>query len=152
MRIWLIALMGVLALSFLPAPGRDLGKLEPVSALYIYMYEGNVVVETDAGDLGSGKTLEAALEDLHAGSMGEIFLDTAEHLILTDASMPLLPELEKILRPSVEPVVGKNGMDLKKAERYLSAHPTGATLLKISTQGKQVPRLFWKEGRFRIEG
>ena len=88
MKKWLYlaaALTAVGILSRLPHPAKDIAKLKPVRAVYLYMELEKLHIETDTGDSGSGTTLAEAYSDMRSGADGEIFLDTAEFLILDPA-------------------------------------------------------------------
>ena len=85
MKKWLVfaaVLITVAILSRRPHPARDVAMLEPVQAVYIYQKHGTLCIETDTGASGSGNTLTEAAADLKSSASGEIFLDTAEFLLL----------------------------------------------------------------------
>ena len=75
---WYIgAVVLVAALGWMPFLGTDVARLRPVELISVSREEAQVLVETDTGDSGRGRTLELALEDLHDSTPGEIFLETA---------------------------------------------------------------------------
>ena len=52
----------ILVLAFIaPVDRLDIAKLQPIEAVAVYLEEGEVVLETDTGDLGRGATEELAL-------------------------------------------------------------------------------------------
>ena len=58
MKKWLYlaaALTAVGILSRLPHPAKDIAKLKPVRAVYLYMELEKLHIETDTGDSGSGR-------------------------------------------------------------------------------------------------
>lgn len=150
MRSWIVLPVCVVLLFFLPERGMEISRLRPASLLYVYESEGNVVMQTDMGDRGEGGNPKDALLDLKRCAPGIVFLDTAQHLILTEQTLALLSEISEILQPTAEVWIGKNGLDAKKAEAYLSAHPTGATLLAVQTRNAEIPVLKREKGRLCI--
>ena len=89
----LLAAVGIL--SRLPHPARDIADLKPVRAVYLYIDGRGISIETDTGDSGSGRDLGEAADDLRAKADGEIFLDTAQFLLL-DPRVPVDPGAEKL--------------------------------------------------------
>lgn len=133
MKKWLYlaaALTAVGILSRLPHPARDIAKLEPVRAVYIYVDHGTLNIETDTGDSGSGLTLTASYADLRSGADGEIFLDTAEFLLL-DPDAPITAEFFALLRPDCKVVFTEAPPDLKAVSDYLTIHTPKTTLAKL---------------------
>ena len=133
MKKWLY-LLGALAavgiLSRLPHPARDISKLKPVRVVYLYMDMGNLCIETDTGDSGTGRSLPEAAADLSANADGEIFLDTAEFLIL-GREIAIAPTFYQYLRPGCRVCYADEPPDLAAAVKYLSAHPPQITLAHL---------------------
>lgn len=151
MRRWIVYAL-VLAVLFLlpPSEKTDVGELKPVELLSIYhTEEGTLRVETDTGDLGTGRNLKEALEDLKATASGSIFLDTVDYLLITEDAIPSLPQLWKILRPATQVCLGV-GADPGTAE-FLSAHKPGVTLNDIRAGTGTLPVLTRTEERCRLE-
>lgn len=133
MKKWLYlagALAAVGILARLPHPARDIFKLEPVRAVYLYPDGGRLCIETDTGDFGSGADLTEAAADLRANADGEIFLETAAFLIL-DPAVPPGPELYTHLRPGCKVCYTDAAPDLAAAAEYLSVHPPETTLAHL---------------------
>lgn len=102
MKKWLIlAVTAVAVLSRLPHPARDVGKLDPVQALYLYLENGQYRIVTDIGAEGIGKTLPDAARELMACADKKIFLDTAEYLYIPP-DIPIPAELYDLLRPDTK--------------------------------------------------
>lgn len=133
MKKWLY-LLGALAavgiLSRLPHPARDISELKPVEAVYLYKDGGNLCIETDTGDFGAGGSLSEAASDLSAHADGEIFLDTAEFLIL-GREIAIDPSFYQYLRPGCRVCYADEPPDLTAAVEYLSAHPPQITLAHL---------------------
>lgn len=133
MKKWLIpaaVLAAVAVFSRLPHPARDIADLKPVRAIYIHMEGRNFHVQTDTGDSGTGPDLAEACADLRAEADGEIFLDTAEFLIL-DPEVSITGEIFALLRPDCRVTFTDAPPDLEKAAAYLSQHPPKLTLARL---------------------
>ena len=133
MKKWLIpaaVLAAVAVFSRLPHPARDIADLKPVRAVYIHMEGRNFHVQTDTGDSGIGHDLTEACLDLRAEADGEIFLGTAEFLIL-DPEVPITGEIFDLLRPDCRVTFADKPPDLKKAAAYLSQHQPKLTLARL---------------------
>ena len=133
MKKWLIPiaiLAAVAVFSRLPHPARDIADLKPVRAVYIHMEGRNFHVQTDTGDSGSGPDLAEACADLRAKADGEIFLDTAEFLLL-DPKVPITEVFDSLLRPDCRVIFTDAPPDLEKATAYLSQHLPKLTLARL---------------------
>ena len=89
-----------------------------------------MTIETDSGDSGSGADLEAAYADLRANARREIFLDTAEFLVL-DPDVPIDEAFYELLRPTTQMVFSNEKPDLESISDYLTIHPPKITLAKL---------------------
>lgn len=150
MRRWILyAAVVLLLLALAPVEKTDIGQLIPVELLYVYKEEGKTVAETDTGCLGRGANLEKAIEDLHATAEGELFLETADYLIVTKDTQALIPELGAYLRPGTQVCLGIN-MDAQAAA-YLAAHSPQVTMNDIRAGKETLPVLVKiEEGRYCI--
>ena len=141
MKKWLIfaaVLTTVAILSRRPHPARDVARLEPVQAVYIYQKEKTLCIETDTGASGSGNTLKEAAADLKASASGEIFLDTAEFLLL-DPSVAITADFHTLLRPTCGVTFTIAPPELQAAADYLTVHPPSVTLLELRAMQKACP-------------
>ncbi len=127
----LLAAFGLL--SRLPHPSRDLAKLDPVRLVYIHMEADELHMETDTGGQGSGPTLTEALDDMKDNADAEIFLDTAEYLVL-DPAVPITEEIFARLHPTCKVFYAAQRPDLEKAAQYLAVHPPDLTLAHLRAQ------------------
>ena len=136
MKKWLYLIGGLTAvgiLSRMPHPARDIAKLEPIRAVYLYMDQGRLCVETDTGDSGSGGNLTEAAADLRSHADGEIFLDTAEFLLLAP-EVEITPDFYSHLRPDCKVCYTDTAPYLETAAEYLAVHPTETTLAHLRAQ------------------
>lgn len=133
MKKWIV-LIGTLAavgiLTRLPHPAKDISKLKPVRVVYLHVDGGDLCIETDTGDTGSGRDLTEAAADLRAGSDGEIFLDTAEFLLL-DTKVNITQEFYELLRPGCKLCITDRFPDMMAAADFLEMHPPEITLAHL---------------------
>ena len=132
MKKWLYPAVFLAAaiLSRLPHPAVDIARLDPVRAIYLYMDGDTMTIETDSGDVGTRADLEAAYADLRANADREIFLDTAEYLIL-DPDVPITEAFYELLRPTTRVVFSNKKPNLETISDYLTIHPPEITLAKL---------------------
>lgn len=133
MKKWLyvfavLAAVGVL--SRLPHPARDISRLDPVQVVYLYMEEGRLHMETDTGDHGSGPDLSSAAGQMKAEADAELFLDTAEYLILSP-EVPVTSDFFRLLRPGCRVCIVEGTPDLAAAAQYLAIHTPETTLAHL---------------------
>ena len=139
MKKWLFlaaALTAAGLLARLPHPSRDIAKLKPVRAVYLYMDHETLCIETDTGDSGSGRTLTDACGDLKSKADGEIYLDTAEFLLLAP-DVSITQDFFTLLRPDCRVVCTSAVPDLKTVTDYLSAHTPKMTLTELRASHTQ---------------
>ena len=133
MKKWLYlaaALAAVGLLARLPHPAKDISKLEPVRLVYLYKEGGKLHLETDTGAHGSGKSLTEAAADMRTRAEGEIFLETAEFLLLAP-DVTVTEEYFTLLRPGCRVCNTTRRPDLSASARYLSIHPPEHTLTDL---------------------
>ena len=132
MKKWLYAaaLIALGLLTRLPHPARDIAKLEPVQLVYIYKEAGSLCIETDTDHRGTGRDLSEAAADLRSKADGEIFLETAEFLLL-DPDVTVAADFFTLLRPGAGVVYTGERPDLTAAAEYLSIHPPEHTLREL---------------------
>ena len=125
MKKWLYAAVVFAALCLLtrlPHPAKDIADLEPVRVVYLFRQGATLRIETDTGAWGSGEDLAQALEAMRSGADGEIFLETAEFLLLSP-QVPVTEDFYTLLRPGCGVVYTDQKPDLTAAARYLTVHP-----------------------------
>ena len=133
MKKWLYpaaVLIAAAILSRLPHPAVDIARLDPVRAIYLYMDGVEMTIETDSGDSGTGADLEAAYAALRKNAHREIFLDTAEFLILAP-DVPITEAFYQLLRPTTQVVLSNEKPNLETISDYLAIHPPEITLTKL---------------------
>lgn len=145
---------GVAALLLLlrfPFQKSDVGQLQPVEVLSVSIRNGVVVMETDTQDMGLGQTLEEALSDLEKTTAGDVFLDTADYILVTAESEYLLPQLAENMRPGCALCVTAGEIDLTAAAKYLANHKPALTLRQYRAGERDIPKLISVNGRLYLE-
>ena len=150
MKHWVFMLLALLALSVLPSPGTELGELHPVSLLLVDTEEKSIRLTTDTMDRGMGETLEGALRNLEDTTPGHLFVDTVEHLIVTEQTRYLLPQLKQILRPGVVVCITESEIDPKTVPEFLRAH-IPKTRLSEAEESTPLEKLSMSEERYFLE-
>lgn len=142
---------------WLPFENRDVADLVPIQALVVSL-DGETVV-LDGGEAeGRGGDWMAALDDLKQSADGDVFLGTAEHVVLSGPAVKLLPEIveSSALRPAaVVCFAPGQPPDPSEAADYLAARDSDWTVQQIRAallQGKTVrlPCLVETEGGLRL--
>lgn len=147
---YLVLVAAVAALGAKPSAGKDIGKLQPVQVVWVSRLENAVVVQTDTGDQGAGHTLQAAVEAMTAAAMGEVFLETADHLLLSPDCMDLLPDAMMLLRPSCTLCLTQGEPELEQVGTFLRQHPPNMTLTHFRAGGGELQILKTDEGRMEL--
>ena len=156
--VWIgLTAAALLLLGGMPFKRSDVARLAPVEALVVSVEQGRVVL--DGGDCqGRGASWEEAWQDLQRGAEGQVFLGTAEQIVLTGSAVELLPQAVNsgALRPAAQVCVCPGpAPDPKQAAAYLSAHKTGVTLQRVQAalqrgESFALPVLMETEGGLRL--
>ena len=117
-----------------PSESVQLGKMKPVELIAVRAEDGQVCLETDTGDSGTGDNVAEALANMKEASTGIICLDTAMYLLVAEDADRWIPELEPYLKDKIYIAQLDGRVELKKAADILSVH-------KPSVQMKD-----WEEG------
>jgi hypothetical protein len=148
--IYLLSLAVVLLLGWMPFEGTDVAQLQPVRVIRISLELGRVTVETDTGDLGVGKNGQEAILNLKETTVGQVFLDTADFILVDEKSLQLLPELADVLRPGCGACLADGKMDLKDAGEFLEIHSPKFTLQDIRAGQSKLEKLTVSKGRLEL--
>ncbi len=110
------------SLLFAPVNRVDVGKLLPIRAVAVYVSNDQIVLETDAGNKGQGKTLDESIDRLKQNASAIIYLDTVELLLVSHGAKKWLPELERCFKPSVKVCFCEAQGDVEEAAKYADVH------------------------------
>lgn len=117
--LYILILSGLL---LAPTRGTDVGKLRPVEVAALYLDGETIIVETDTGDEGSGKTVDEAMRNLKETTAGIIYLDTADYLLVQKGSETLIGDVGEHLNKKVRICAVEDRMDLSNVAAFLSVH------------------------------
>lgn len=155
MKRWLyvlVALAAVGALSRLPHPAMDVGKLEPVAVVRVEIESGRYRVETDTGASGVGADLAEAVTALKESASGEVFLDTADFLLIDGNVGESLLQLIEVFRPGCAVCRINGETDLDVAAKYLTIHRPEVTLAHLRAGQRNLQTLELSEGGGTLVG
>ena len=153
MKRWAYMLLTVLAVSAFggrTGAGVDVAKLHPVELVSVICTEQRVRIQTDTGDWGEGVNLQAAIQDLHRTASAEVFLETAEYLLIDEDGEALLPELMDYLRPSCGVCILQGDPELEDVAAYLKIHRPTTTLIQYRGGMKKLQTLKVAKGRMEL--
>ena len=132
------------------APGTDVAKLQPVQVVCLSREGTLVTVQTDTGDLGRGETLALALEALAASASGEIFLETAEHILISPECLELVETLAASVRPSCTLCLLEGEPELEALPVFLNIHSPSVTLMEYRAKPCSLQTLQTANGRMYL--
>ena len=132
----IVLYLAALALLLLGGRGTDIGRLRPVEVVRLYEQNGILVLDTDTGDVGWGLTVEQAVNKLKETTAGEIYLDTADFLLIEEGLGDYLPALRPYLKKKTGAVYATEKMDLKAAAGYLQVHHPSGTVENCQKPGE----------------
>lgn len=145
--ILLALVLGAWILSRLPNPAVDVGRLEPVEVVQLTVTGDEILIRTDTGAWGAGSALADAVEALKRADDREVFLETADKLLLQGDPEKYLPELYELFRPGSQICRTVGEPDLEAAGHYLTIHPASMTLGQLRAEGGSLQTLILEEGR-----
>ena len=105
---------------------------------------------TDTQSMGHGFSLEMAVADLNATASAEIFLETAEYVLVTEGTRYLLPSLKDYIRPGAKVVLATGPVEAQELTDYLEIQKPEITLLDCMAGGKQLPKLMTAGERYYL--
>ena len=147
MKRWLFLMLVAV---ILPSGGTDIGKLQPVQVVCVMRENGMVVISTDTGDRGVGRDLQSAIVDMDACAIGEIFLETADHLLLGQECLPMVEQMAQILRPSCTISLVAGAPNLEAVGAFLTFHGPGITLMEYRAGRRELQTLITADGRMHL--
>ena len=144
----MVLYIGILA-SVLAVPIRpsNVGELLPVQVVAVYEEQGQTILETDTGNRGMGENAAEALANMKATALGNIYLDTAEYLLIGKNAQKEAEALRGELKGSVRVCALEETADLSEVASYLDVH---GKLPKLRTwkSGSELPVLRPNEDSF----
>ena len=153
MKKWIsyvLILAAIPALSFGGFGGKDVGKLSPVQVVLLSQKD-HVTLLTDTKELGIGENVTKAIRNMKEVSQHEVFLDTADYLLVEPGTEKWIPQLQEYLRPSCNVCYVTGDADPKQAGQFLQLHEPMFTLTDYEAGDRGLPCLSVKEGRMKLE-
>jgi hypothetical protein len=147
---WLLLLILGALILWKPFVATDVARLKPVDVIRVTTHGSDVLVETDTGEMGKGKNLEIAFSDLKNTASGEIFLETADRLLISPEAVFLLPELTDYLRPGCNICVEMGAVELDAVGDFLDIHEPAVTLQDHRAGECILPVLYLIDGRMYL--
>ncbi len=150
MKRWILLLVLGALLLWQPFSASDMAQLKPVEVIRVTTAPSGILVETDTGEMGMGNNLKEAFTDLKNTSSGDIFMETADRLLISPMAVELLPELTDYLRPACNICVDMGEAELASVNAFLSIHEPGVTLQDHQAGQKSLPVLYLIDGRMYL--
>ena len=140
--------VGAISLLLLGGRGTDIGRLRPVELVQLREQSGVLVLETDTGDCGWGRTVEQAVAKLEETTPGQIYLDTADYLLLGEGMEKYLPQLREYLKKGTRMAYVQERMNLEDAAAYLRIHKPSR---KIEGWSRPTEKLVQEGGKLNLK-
>ena len=137
-----------LALVLLGRGGTDIGQLRPVEVVQLYEKNGLLILETDTGDMGWGLTVDEAVRKLKETTPGQIYLDTADYLLIEEGTEASIPALRPYLKRGTAMAFGPEGVDLQEAAAYFRVHRPSE---KVGKGSKPIEKLAFEGGKIILK-
>lgn len=138
MRFWHCVLLAAILTAVFGLPFREYRtqQLLPIRTLQVQRTEGGIRLLTEVGE-GTGATWNEAVDDLRQNASGEVFFDTAEHLVFPDDSLAREAAQSGFLRPSAQVHLSDDLREVETANAYFSAHPSEMRLSNFGMNGRE---------------
>ena len=137
-----------LALLLLGRGGTDIGQLQPVEVVQLYEKNGLLILKTDTGDMGWGLTVDEAVRKLKETTPGQIYLDTADYLLIEEGVEASIPALRPYLKRRTTMAFGPEGVDLQETAAYLRVHCPSE---KVGKGSKPIEKLVFEGGKIILK-
>lgn len=134
------------AVLLVPVERSDVGKLRPIQTVAVFHDGTQFVIETDTEDTGRGEALQQAFINLIETAPADIYLDTADFLLVDVTAETKIDELSGVLKDSVRLYRFTGDPDLQQASKYLSVHD-GGIKMKNWKNGAVLPVLHCNGGQ-----
>jgi hypothetical protein len=149
--LWIAAaLLAAVVFGIESGAGMDVGMLQPVQIVVVKRVGADVMVQTDTMDQGVGVDFASAVENMKASASGEIFLETADHLLLAPECVDFLEEVMQLLRPSCTVCLLDGEPDMEKLADFLKIHVPSVTMAEYRAGIGKLQTLKSVEGRMRV--
>ncbi len=138
MRFWHCALAAALLTAAFGLPFREYPtqRLLPIRTLQAQRTPDGVYLRSEAGE-GEGATWDEAVAALRKNAGGEVFFETTEHIVFSDADLARDAAASGILRPAAQVHFSEKLREAETANDYFSAHPSELRLSDFGIYGQE---------------
>ena len=150
MSRWWIYLALLTGAFLIPKQPVELGKLIPVELILIEKQMGEYWIHTDTGNGGTGLDVQSAIRELQETASGDLFLDTARFLVVTEGAADAVGEISAQLKPKTYLCMADEGIDPEQAAEYLRTH-IPKMRVKDRHNGSNWQYLKQIEGKIKLE-
>lgn len=129
MKWWHGALLAAVLTIFFRLPFREYRTqaLLPIKVLQAERTENGVHIVSEVGE-GTGATWIEAIDNLRQNAAGDVFFDTAEQAVFTDAKLAREAARSGILRPAAQVYLVETLFEREDLNAYLNAHPSNVQI------------------------
>lgn len=153
MKKWIVILLIIFIVNYYRNQntlGKDLKQLQPVQTLLAEWTEGKLRLVADNGCEGTGRTVREAITNMKNSASGEVFLDTADYLLVRKDALSFVDVLKEELRPSCSVCGLMGSVDLTEVTDYLSYHLPKLTVAMYEAGERVIPLLVSGEGGMQL--
>ena len=140
----------LLAVLLPPAERLDIATLRPVQTVAVARITEGVCIMTDTQDVGVGKDIRGALENLKQTTPGVIYLDTADYLLIEDGAQEEALGLKGMMADTVLVYRLLGSPDLLQVSEYLQIHEGGLPIDSWEKDSK-LPILDGRSDRLKLQ-
>jgi hypothetical protein len=148
--LWALVIVVISVSDMLPFAGTDVAKLHPIEVLIVQRNNDILSISTDSGITGFGEDVPQALSDIKLVAAGEVFLETANYVLLSPDCSDVIDSFFAYIRPACQIYLFEGEGDWYQVSKYLESHPSNATLLACKRGEAYVPKIIVQEGEFRL--
>ena len=148
--LWALVIVVISVADMLPFTGTDVAKLHPIEVLIVQQNNGILSISTDSGITGFGKDVSQAISDLKLVAAGDVFLETANYVLLSPGCEDVIDTLFAYIRPACQIYLFEGEGNWSQVAKYLESHPSKATLLACKRGEPYIPKIIIQEGEFRL--
>lgn len=126
----LAAMAALVVLFGLPFRAWKTGALLPVQTVQVQRQEDGIHILTEAGE-ARGRDVHAAVQALCAAAPGQVFVETAQYLVLCGGVSGAEIAASGLLRPNVQVYRAQHLRDPELLRPWLAAHESDVTLAEL---------------------
>lgn len=127
---------------------RKIEEMNPIETIRLSKIEDVILLETDTGEFGAGRTVEEAVKALEETSIGDLFLDSVEFVMVERGTEDILNDLKGIVNSNCKIALDNSNADIQAITEYLRTHVPSESLSDIYHGTDLSSELLEKEGRF----